>query len=321
MLESCSKTDLPSTDLQPGSDIKQVENGEPVRRNSDIEDATNLYFVHPISNLLTPIFARSGVTPNAVSLMGMTFGIGAGFAYFRYQDTRFAILGFVLMVAWHVMDGVDGQLARLMRSQSQLGKVLDGICDYVTFTSVYMGLALVLSRQHGVWIWGLIVVSGAFHAVQSAVYEVQRQDYNFWAQGLGSAEFAKSAAHPIPEGKQSSIQRVADQLYRTYQRVQLLAIGISAESQSKLYAAQDLHKAKMAPVRLLFREVFSPVLRRWSILSANYRTLGIFIFAFLKRPVGYFLLEIFVLTTVLVLLLYRQHSQYRVFFKRLDEIG
>ena len=34
---------------------------DPVRRTLEIEDPTNLYFVHPIANRLTPLFARAGI--------------------------------------------------------------------------------------------------------------------------------------------------------------------------------------------------------------------------------------------------------------------
>ena len=130
-----------------------MEDIEPVRRTLEIEEVTNRYFVHPIASCLVPLFAALRVPPNAVSIAGMAFGISAGAAYYAYQDPRCAIAGFILMVAWHVMDGADGQLARLTNTHSQFGKVLDGICDYVTFIAVYVGLAINLSRQYGDRIW------------------------------------------------------------------------------------------------------------------------------------------------------------------------
>lgn len=48
------------------------------------------------------------------------------------------------MVVWHILDGVDGQLARLTNRQSEFGKVIDGLADNVTFVSVYFGLGLAL---------------------------------------------------------------------------------------------------------------------------------------------------------------------------------
>src|SRR5580698_7013607 len=150
-----------------------MDSAEPVRRTSEIEDVTNLYFIHPIASRFTPLFAKLHILPNAVSLAGMAFGILAGIAYNHYQDLRCTIAGFILMIAWHVMDGADGQLARLTNSQSQSGKILDGICDYVTFIAVYSALAIVLSRQMGRSAWALAIVAGLCHIFQAAAYEFQ----------------------------------------------------------------------------------------------------------------------------------------------------
>ena len=79
------------------------------RRTTEIEEITNLYLIHPLAGRLVPIFARLHVTPNAVSILGMLFGILAAVAYYRYWDFRYATAGFALMVAWHVMDGEIGR--------------------------------------------------------------------------------------------------------------------------------------------------------------------------------------------------------------------
>ncbi len=130
-----------------------------------------------------PIFARLHVTPNAVSIVGMLFGILSAVAYYRYWDFRYATTGFALMVAWHVMDGADGQLARFTQSYSYFGKVLDGISDNVTFLAVYTALAMSLSRQYGNWIYALVAISAVCHAIQSASYETQRQEYEYLGWG------------------------------------------------------------------------------------------------------------------------------------------
>jgi phosphatidylglycerophosphate synthase len=201
--------------IRSGSDLitraeKVVETGEPIRRTSEIEEKTNLYFIHPLASRLVPLFAAMGISPNAVSLAGMAFGLLAAVAYYHYQDIRYAIAGFVLMIAWHVMDGADGQLARLTHAQSEFGKVLDGICDYVTFIAVYCALALALSRQYGDTVWVLAVAAGFCHAVQAAAYEAQRQAYNFWGRGQLSAE--------LPGRNTPASGRFSDQLYRLYVR-------------------------------------------------------------------------------------------------------
>jgi phosphatidylserine synthase len=286
-----------------------VETSEPVRRAPEIEEITNLYVIHPVSSFLTARFAGLGVTPNAVSLAGMGFGILAGFAYYHYRDLRWAVAGFLLMIAWHVMDGADGQLARLTNAQSELGKVLDGICDYVTFIAVYSALAAALSRDIGGWAWVLAVVAGVCHAIQSAAYEAQRQEYSFW--GLDK----KSAKLTMPPPASGAPRPMAG-LYRLYVGAQILVSGQAIAIRDRLAQAIEMAGPDgAAAIRARYREIFAPAIRRWSILSANYRTIGIFIGAAIGRPHYYFVFEIFGFSAILALLLAYQRSRYRLLFE------
>ena len=292
-----------------------MQTSESIRRASEIEEITNLYVIHPISNFLTPRFARLGITPNVVSLAGMAFGILAGCAYYNYRDLPWAVAGFVLMIAWHVMDGADGQLARLTHAQSELGKVLDGICDYVTFIAVYSALAAAVSSDIGGWSWPLAFVAGLFHAAQSAAYEAQRQEYNFWGLGKKSAE--PTLRSPIGPGS----ARPIEQLHRLYIRAQLLVSGQAVEFRDRL--AEAIGRAspgRAAAIRARYCAIFAPAVRRWSILSANYRTIGIFIAAAVGRPQYYFVFEIVGFSAITALLLVYQRSRYRLLFASLSDM-
>ena len=287
----------------------------PTGRAPEIEEATNRILIHPVARRLTPLLARLHVPPNAVSVAGMACGVLAGVAYGRYQDRRWAVAGLLLMVLWHLMDGIDGQLARLTGRQSQFGKVLDGICDYVTFASVYVGLALALDRQGRAWVWVLVVAAGISHAAQAAAYEAQRQDYDFFGWGRGAPTAA--AGGPRPPGLPASRPGVSDGLHRIYARLQLLTVGAGAGAPRMLASMLEPGSEQAASIRRQYRAAFAPVVRRWSMLSANWHTIGIFCFAVLKLPLGYFVFETCCLNAVLVVLLVGQQGRYRSFLSRL----
>ena len=295
-----------------------TEPADPIQRTLEIEDPTNVFLIHPIANRLVPLFARWRIRPNAVSLAGLAFGVLAGVAYHGYRHAGLALLGFVLMLAWHVMDGVDGQLARLTRSHSEFGKVLDGICDYTTFGAVYIGLASALSAQHGGWVWALVAVSGACHAVQSAIFETQRQDYNYWGSGQASAAFSEPAARLHDRAGLPLHRRAADLLLQGYLHIQHLAMGADADARRKLAMLLTLQPGRAARVRRTYREVFAPALRRWSVMSANIRTLAIFVFAILQAPIWFFWFEIFGLSALLAALIGWQRTRYKLLFTLLE---
>ena len=292
----------------------------PSGRPPETEEATNRYLIHPLARRLTPLLARLRVLPNAVSLAGMACGILAGFAYNRYQDRRLAVAGLFLMALWHLMDGIDGQLARLTGTQSRFGKILDGICDYVTFTAVYVGLAVALDRQDGAWMWVLVAAAGISHAAQAAAYEAQRQDYDFFGWGRGSAVVADPDIRP-PGLPLPPRPRISDGLHRIYAGLQLLMVGASAGSRRTLASALDSGRERSAAIRRRYRAAFAPAIRRWSVLSANCHTIGIFCFAILNMPLYYFVFETCFLNAVLLFLLAGQAERYRLFLSGLEAPG
>lgn len=91
-----------------------------------------------------------------VSLTGIAFGIAAAFSYYNYTDYRFALLGFLLMGICHVLDGADGALARYTNNQSEFGKVIDGICDYIIYIAVYVALTLAIMPLYSPEIWYIL---------------------------------------------------------------------------------------------------------------------------------------------------------------------
>ena len=295
-----------------------LQTAEPVRRVADIEEITNAWVIHPISYRLTLLFAKAGITPNAVSLTGMLCGLLAGVCYHEYRNVGAAVAGFLLMVAWHVMDGADGQLARLTRSQSDIGKVLDGICDYVTFTAVYVGLALALQHRYGGRIWAIVALAGACHAVQAAAYEVQRHDYEVWGCGKRASSSPAAGQPATITASRAPVQRMFDRLNGAYMAVQRAATGAGERSRLNLAAQYGVSPERDAELSLRYRTAFAPAVRRWSILSANYRTIAIFVFAVLNRPAGYFALEIIGGSVALALLLFDQNRRIRQFVANLQ---
>lgn len=276
---------------------------EAASRTPEIEDVTNACFIHPLSRRLTLLLAQGGVAPNAVSLAGMACGLMAGVAYFHYAAWWGPVLGAALMVAWHILDGSDGQLARLTGQQSELGKVIDGCCDYVTFIAVYAGLGLAMAHPMGPWVWALVLAASLAHAVQAAAYEVQRQAYDVAVHGKRAAELPK-----LEELRAQAGGGLLQRLYVVYVRMQYLADGAAATRRERLAAALARHPQLQAQIRARYREVFAPQVRAWGLLSSNYRTLAIFVAALFAVPWLYF---VWVLAGLSLVMAWRVRAQGR----------
>jgi phosphatidylglycerophosphate synthase len=159
---------------------------KPVRpqRPRELQDGLNYYLYHPLAWQLARLLAKTPLTPNMVSLVGAAMVIGAGFAYAAPGWPLMALLGMALHMGWHVVDGADGDLARLTGRTSPVGEMVDGLCDYLSHLVLYVLLGGILARTEGVfggWHAGvLILIAALSHAVQSNHVEVQRRQYQYW---------------------------------------------------------------------------------------------------------------------------------------------
>ncbi len=253
-------------------------------RPAVIEDPGNLWLVHPIADRLLPPALRLGIHPNTVSFAGMGCGALAGLCYWHWQQPAFVIAGFLLMVAWHVMDGLDGKLARASGKASPLGRVIDGICDYLVFILVIIPIALSLPDWQGALT--LALVSGAFHAVQSAWYEGEREAWKRRARGIFVTEQRAASGMGIEAGYNWIEQRLG--------------------SGTRAIDADLAAKPALLPVYL---EATAPLLRQLSILSANNRTIAIAVACLAGNPRLYWYWEIIALTLIAVVMAWRLRNR------------
>jgi len=88
------------------------------------------------------------ITPNMVSLftLGVSLMSGVCFAFGGYGYT---LLGSLLGVWGSILDGCDGEVARLKLQASEFGCWLDSICDYLYYLVTFVGMIIGLARSAG----------------------------------------------------------------------------------------------------------------------------------------------------------------------------
>ncbi len=249
-------------------------------RPAMIEDPTNLWVVHPLSDRLLAPALRLGIHPNTVSFTGMGLGAIAGWCYWHWQQPLFVVAGFLLMVGWHIMDGLDGKLARASGKVSPLGRVIDGVCDYLAF--IFVLLPIALSFENWPATLALAVFSGACHAVQSAWYEGEREAWKRRARGSFITEVRAASGLGI-EGFYNRVERT---------------LGSAARDIDVMLAAN--------PDRLpAYISATAPLVRGLSILSANNRTIVIALACLAGNPRLYWYWEIVGLSVIAVAMAWR----------------
>lgn len=247
-------------------------------RPTEIEPLSNRLVVHRLSAALLAPCVALRIHPNVATSTGLLFGLAAAACYIRWPDWRFATLGFLLMIGWHVMDGLDGQLARATDTASDLGRLLDGVADYSTFIAVYLALALT-HPQPGLAL-ALAIAAGAAHALQAQFYEGERATYIRRLQG-------RFTAVPRPE--------TGGPFERLYNRGEAMLGNRARPFDTRLEQARPGEREALLAA---WRPRAARALRAMSLLSANGRTLAIWLAALAGNPIFFWLWEILGLTLI-----------------------
>jgi phosphatidylglycerophosphate synthase len=98
-----------------------------------------------ISRKLSPLLARRGVRPNWITLMGTTIGLAGAWLLAQTQYGAH-LAGALLFLVAVILDGVDGEVARLTLQETTFGHYLDIITDNLVHVAIFIGLAVGLSR-------------------------------------------------------------------------------------------------------------------------------------------------------------------------------
>jgi len=113
----------------------------------------------PISRRIIPF----PITPNMVSLftLGVSFAAGVFFALGGYWNM---LTGAILSWFSSVLDGCDGEVARLKLQESAFGCWLETVCDNLYYLFILGGMTIGLVRSSGnrsYLIWGGLLLFGA----------------------------------------------------------------------------------------------------------------------------------------------------------------
>jgi phosphatidylglycerophosphate synthase len=114
----------------------------------------------PISRQLI----KSPITPNMVSLLILAISL-VGSGCFALGGYWYTLLGALLGVWTSILDGCDGEVARLKLQASDFGCWLDGICDYMYYVNTFVGITIGLVRSNGetrFFGWCVAMFGGAF---------------------------------------------------------------------------------------------------------------------------------------------------------------
>jgi phosphatidylglycerophosphate synthase len=130
------------------------------------------HFDRRISERISRKLSHTSIMPNHITLVGMSMGLVAAFLLSR-TGYWLPLLGSFLFVLCVIVDGVDGEVARLTLKESAFGHYLDVVTDNIVHAAIFVGIAFGLYHDTGnrAYLWVLWLMLGGFGLCIIAVYQ------------------------------------------------------------------------------------------------------------------------------------------------------
>ena len=138
-----------------------------------------------VSRPLARVLSLTPATPNQVSIAGLGVVLAA-FFMFVYD---YPIIAAILTQASSIVDGVDGDLARIKKMTSLFGGFLDSILDRYADVLIVLGLTIWAagdSTDNYVWLTGFWALGGTF-AVTYTRARIENAPRTLFDRGITSA--------------------------------------------------------------------------------------------------------------------------------------
>jgi phosphatidylglycerophosphate synthase len=258
-----------------------------VSRPRELQDPLNFHVYHPLARRLARLLVPTPVTPNMVSVLSLFCLIAAAFAFTRMAWPQNALTGLLFMLLWHIVDGADGDLARMTGRASATGELVDGVCDYAGNVFMYFAFAFLADDIWGGWAWILAVAAGASHVLQTNHAETQRRLYLWRAYGVPWLRNAQAEADAVFHRKSWFTRYFGFWAVGYLWLSERMTPGANPIDRALAAAAGD--PAETERIRATVRESYAPTMWLPMLLGANPKTFLIAGAILAGSPIWYFL--------------------------------
>ncbi len=282
-------------------------------KSMDTEEHIDLAFYRPLGFAWACAARELGITPNAITIASIFLGIGAGVAFY-FNNLAINIVGMILLVWANSFDSADGQLARMTRQYSRIGRILDGVSGDLWFAAIYVAIclrevhtSLFFEEYHWV-IWVLAVGAGLCHATQAALADYYRQFHLYFLKGAEGSELDTGSELKQKLGELSWSRDFFKKLTLTFYTNYTLGQERRTASMQELRGELALRYPDgriPRQFREVFRDMSLPLMKYTNILSFNWRCITLFVALFAGIPWLYFVAELTVFNLIMMWMNYR----------------
>lgn len=277
-------------------------------KSMDTEEKWDIWIVRPIGFIEACICRSLHIHPNAITIISILFGAVSGYFFFPGQ-TKMVLIGTFLLFFANTLDSADGQLARMTKQYTMLGRVLDGFAGDVWFFFIYLFIMLRMaampipftSTDWG-WLSFVLVPFCGFvcHSTQCTIADYYRNIHLHFLAGRDYTELARSSDLVARRKAITSWHGWFEWIWLFFYARYTNKQERSTPHLQQLLQAIGERPAKELPEAFLheFRSKSLPLIPMTNILTFNSRFFMLTISMLLCMPWLYIFYEMIVLTTL-----------------------
>lgn len=222
-------------------------------KSIDVEEPIDLFVHRPLAFVVAKLAERTPLTPNHLTLISMSLGLVAGVVLLRSPVGPAPLAG-ALLFSSQVIDCSDGMLARMRKSSSEIGRMLDGVADVITLTAAVAGATWMLVRSHPSpsWLPFAMVIGAALTSYTSSLHTSAYDHYKnlHLALTVGSREedldqalarHRAASARPMPLA-----HRIIYWIYLGFLKQQVQLLAWFDPSTTARYSSLPAHDPRVA---------------------------------------------------------------------------
>jgi CDP-alcohol phosphatidyltransferase len=224
----------------------------------EVEEVLDLVLYRPLALVFVRFVYKTPLTPNGVTFMSLLSGLAAAFFFSQGTVSGMAWGGIWYAIA-NVLDCSDGQLARLQGSGTPLGRLVDGVVDWVISVAIFVGLGMGLQRSTGdLSVWWIVSAAGITSALHAFFFDLYQQQ--FISTVRGQKNFVDRELEKARAGINES-NATGGNPFRTL----FLSIYIRYLEAQQSSRSSEIEQRQYPPE--LYRDVNRNVMRFWTLLG------------------------------------------------------
>ncbi len=149
----------------------------------EVEEPIDRWLHRPLGYVIAKLFYPTPISADLVTVLAIVAGVAAGVLIAWPWFPLHMVAGGALVFLSTLLDCADGQLARMRKTSSPLGRMLDGVADSIVAAAVAGATLVGISRlwPEPLWLRVTVVCLGIATVVTSSLHTAMYDHYkNVW---------------------------------------------------------------------------------------------------------------------------------------------